>query len=524
MRIEQTLEATARALPDKAALIVDDRRVTYAELDEQASRFARTLAGLGVSRGERVVLFLDSSVEAVVGLYGALKAGCVFSIVNAGTKAPKLSFILNDLEPAVVVSQERLLPVLEEVLPGARSVRHAFLTDVAPPSPRYAELGPALRAASAEPLAHGGIDLDLAYVIYTSGSTGFPKGVMMTHQSSVHGAGSVIQYLGNRPDDLVLSVIPLSFDYGMYQVLMSVRVGSTLVLENGFTFPNQVMRKVAKERITGLPLVPTTASIIVNMKGLGPGAFPDVRYITSTAAPLPPAHSARLQELFPNARIFSNYGLTENIRGTYLPPEELSRRPTSVGKAIPNTEAYVVDDDGRRLPTGATGELVIRGANLMRGYWRNQDATDAVLRTGPNPWERVLHTGDLFKTDADGFLFYVGRKDDLLKSRGEKVPPKEVENVLYQLQGVREAAVIGIPDPVQGMAIRAVLALEPGCALTPRDVQAHCARYLEDYMVPSSVEFRPELPKTESGKIKRRALQDEALAAARPADPAKPKG
>lgn len=514
MRVEHTLEATARALPDKVALVVEDRRVTYAELDEMACRAARGLAGLGLERGDRAVLFLDNSLEAVVALYGVLKAGGIYSIVNAGTKPAKLAFILKDLEPKVVVSQERLLPVLDEALREAASVQHVLLADVeAPPAPRRG-FWPLVGAAPAAPVPHGGIDLDLAYVIYTSGSTGFPKGVMMTHQSALHGSGSVIQYLGNRPDDVVLSVIPLSFDYGMYQVIMSCRVGSTLILEAGFTFPNQVMRKVARERVTGLPIVPTTASIIVNLKGLAPGACPDLRYITSTAAPLPPAHAARLQELFPGARIFSNYGLTENIRGTYLPPEELARRPTSVGKAIPETEAYVVDEHGRRVPSGTVGELVIRGANLMRGYWRNPAATDAMLRPGPHPWEKVLHTGDLFKTDAEGFLYYVGRKDDLLKSRGEKVPPKEVENVLYQLPGVHEAAVVGVPDPVQGMAIRALLALQPGCTLSARDVQAHCARFLEDYMIPSSVEFRPELPKTESGKIKRRELQAEVEAAA----------
>jgi acyl-coenzyme A synthetase/AMP-(fatty) acid ligase len=176
---------------------------------------------------------------------------------------------------------------------------------------------------------------------------------------------------------------------------------------------------------------------------------------------------------------------------------------------MPNSEAYVVDEAGRKMPHGSVGELVFRGANLMRGYWRNPEATADALRPGPFPWENVLYTGDLFKADDDGFLYYVGRKDDLLKSRGEKVPPKEVEDVLYQLPGVREAAVVGIPDDVQGMAIHAIVAVAPGYDFAPRDVQAHCAKFLEDFMIPCSVEFRPELPKTESGKIKRRQIQAE---------------
>jgi amino acid adenylation domain-containing protein len=510
-RLEHALEAAARAAPDKVALVVDDLRLTYAELDEKANRFAHALRRAGLRRGDRVALFLDNSVELVVGMFGVAKAGGVYSIVNTLTKAPKLTFILDDLAPRIVVSHERLLHVLEETLPKAASVEQVFLSDVPGAQGRYRSLWDELEREPGTPPPNDGIDLDLAYVIYTSGSTGSPKGVMMTHQSSVQGASSVIRYLGACEDDVVLSVVPMSFDYGMYQVIMSCLVGSTLVLEHGFAFPHEVMRKIAAEKVTALPLVPTTAAIIVNLKGVVAGAYPTLRYVTSTSAPLPPAHGRRLQELFPSARIFSNYGLTENIRGTYLPPEELARIPTSVGKAMPNSEAYVVDDVGRPLPHGSVGELVFRGANLMRGYWRNPEATDAALRPGPYPWEKVLHTGDLFRADEDGFLYYVGRKDDLLKSRGEKVPPKEVEDVLYALPGVREAAIVGIPDEVQGMAIRAIVALAPEYDLSARDLQAHCARFLEDYMVPSSVEFRAELPKTESGKVKRRELQAAAL-------------
>jgi acyl-CoA synthetase (AMP-forming)/AMP-acid ligase II len=218
------------------------------------------------------------------------------------------------------------------------------------------------------------------------------------------------------------------------------------------------------------------------------------------------------------------YGLTENIRGTYLPPEQLGTRPTSVGKAIPNTEAYIVDDRDERVGPGVVGELVIRGPNLLTGYWGNPEATDQALRPGPYPWEKVLYTGDLFRMDEEGYLYFVARKDDIIKTRGEKVSPKEVENVLYALDGIREAAVIGVPDPVLGMAIRAVVVLCEGATLTERDVLRHCARHLEDFMVPGEVEFRSELPKTESGKIRKRELRDEAnqavgaVAAAPPLD------
>jgi len=316
-------------------------------------------------------------------------------------------------------------------------------------------------------------------------------------------------YLENSEDDVILSVVPMAFDYGMYQVIMSCGFGGTIVLERSFAFPQLILRKMAQEGVTGLPVVPPTASILLGMKGLQPGGFPRMRYITNTAAPLPPAHSRRLQEIFPSVRIFSNYGMTENIRGTYLPPEEIHNRPSSVGKAMPNTEAYVVDEGGKRLGPGQVGELVIRGPNLLKGYWRNPEATDQALRPGPHPWEKVLYTGDLFLADEEGYLYFQGRKDDIIKTRGEKVSPKEIENVLYSLEGILEAAVIGVPDPVLGMALKAVVVPVAGSTLTDRDILRHCAQHLEDFMIPREIEFREELPKTESGKIRKRDLQDE---------------
>jgi long-chain acyl-CoA synthetase len=252
--------------------------------------------------------------------------------------------------------------------------------------------------------------------------------------------------------------------------------------------------------------VPTMAAIILQMKDLRPDAFPHLRYVTNTAAALPPAHIARLRQLFPHASLYSMYGLTECKRCTWLPPAELDRRPGSVGIAIPNTQAYVVDEAGERCPPGVVGELVIRGAHVMKGYWEDEAATARALRPGPYPWEKVLHTGDLFRTDPEGFLYFVGRKDDIIKTRGEKVSPKEVENVLYGLPGVREAAVVGIEDAILGRAIKAVIAADAEASLTAQEVIRHCARNLEDFMVPKVVEFRDRLPKTESGKISRRAV------------------
>jgi len=497
MRVEQFLRDSARRFPEKPALIAGGRRMTFAELDTTSDRLAAALAQRGLKRGDRVIVFMDNCWEAVVSIFAVLKAGAVFSPINPSTKADKLAYVVNNCRASAILTQSKLLPVTD----AARAECPSLKIDIAVGR----DFDDALNCETAPP-AMPGIDVDLAMLVYTSGSTGFPKGVMMTHNNVVAAATSITTYLENTPDDIILNVLPISFDYGLYQVLMAIKAGATLVLEKSFAFPQVIFNRMKEEQVTGLPLVPTMAAMILGMKDLKPGAFPDLRYLTNTAAALPPAHIARLLELFPAANIYSMYGLTACKRCTYLPPAELKRRPASVGIAIPGTEAYVVGDDGERLPPGEVGELVIRGAHVMKGYWENPEATDKALKPGPFPWEKVLHTGDLFRTDDEGFLYFVGRKDDIIKSRGEKVSPKEVENVLYALPGVREAVVVGAPDPILGLAIKAVVALEPGADLTEQNIIRHCAKNLEDFMVPKIVEIRDELPKTESGKISRRLV------------------
>lgn len=511
MRVEEFLRESARRCGDKVALVTGDARISYRELDHASDRLAGTLTERGIARGDRVIVFMDNCREAAISIFAALKAGAVFSPINPSTKAEKLAYVINNCGARALITQDKLRAVASAALAETPSIALTIVTGAREPNlPGAVSFGAAL-AADLAPPDYPGIDLDLAMLIYTSGSTGFPKGVMMTHQNVVAAATSITTYLEKTPDDVILNVLPISFDYGLYQVLMAVKLGATLVLEQSFAFPQKIFAKMTAERVTGLPLVPTMAAIILQMRDLRPNAFPHLRYITNTAAALPPAHIARLQALFPTARLYSMYGVTECKRCTYLPPGELKRRPGSVGIAIPGTEAYVVDEQGARVPAGVVGELVIRGAHVMKGYWNDPQATAHALRPGPFEWEKVLHTGDLFRADADGFLYFVARKDDIIKTRGEKVSPKEVENALYALPGVREAAVVGVPDPVLGRALKAVVAVDPRANLTAQDVIRHCARHLEDFMVPKLVEFRDALPKTESGKISRRLVAADTL-------------
>ncbi|CAI2935328.1 class I adenylate-forming enzyme family protein [Aminobacter niigataensis] len=503
MRLEQFLRDSARLRGDKIALIARDARLSYAELDSLSDRLAAALGDRGIGRGDRVLVFMDNCWEAAVLVFAIAKAGAVFSPINPSTKADKLDFIIGNCRARAVLTQARLLPVVSEALAARDNDLLVVSTAAGGVAPKGAVSFEQCLASDAPPANHGGIDVDLAMLIYTSGSTGRPKGVMMTHRNIEAAAGSITTYLENTPDDIILNVLPLAFDYGLYQLIMSVKMGATLVLEKSFSFPQAIFDVIRAENVTGFPLVPTMAALILQMRDIKPGFLPSLRYVTNTAAALPPAHIARLRELFTGVRLYSMYGLTECKRCTYLPPAELDRRPGSVGIAIPNTEAFVLDDDGNPAPPGTPGELVIRGPHVMQGYWENEEATNRMLRPGKNPWEKLLYTGDLFSRDAEGFLYFVGRKDDIIKTRGEKVAPKEVEAVLHACPGIAEAVVIGVPDPILGHAIGALVVLsDPG--VTQREILRHCQAHLEDFMVPKIIEFRSELPRTDTGKVSRR--------------------
>jgi amino acid adenylation domain-containing protein len=520
MLVHEFLESSARRIPEKEALIFEGRRLTYAQLNTEANRFAHALLASGVERGDRVVIFADNGVETTIAIFGTLKMGGVFVVVNPTTKAAKLAFLLGNCRPTALVTQRtRQAEASAACATGGASLRRVLWSDLATgtPAPKViSQNGTAIPSSRWDDAVAGQpatrphtrcIDVDLATIIYTSGSTGNPKGVVSTHANVCAAATSITTYLENVPDDIILSVLPLSFDYGLYQLLMSCLVGATLVLERGFTFPARALKLLVEERVTGFPIVPTIASILLQNEQLCGDDYPTLRYMTNTAAALPVSHIQRLRAAFPRVRMYSMYGLTECKRVAYLPPEELDRRPGSVGVAIPNTEVYIVDDEGNRVPPNTIGELVVRGSHVMRGYWEAPEETTKRYKPGPLPGETVLYTGDLFTMDDEGFLYFIGRKDDIIKSRGEKVAPKEIEAALYQLPGVQEAAAVGVPDPLLGEAVKLFIALAPGAMLTERDVRAHCSRSLEDFMQPKYVEIWNEpLPKGNTGKIDKKVL------------------
>lgn len=498
-RVEQFLVESAAKHPDKVALIFQQQKLTYAELNRQSSNFAGHLRHSGFLRGERVLVFLPNCPQAVIAIFGILKAGGVFSVINHGTKADKLGFIQGNCRAKFIVTNQSLLDITMRAGFDSHTV---YLTDSTAESANLS-FTEAIETTPESPEFNSGIDTDLAMLVYTSGSTGSPKGVMMMHRNICFAAASINTYLRNSSDEIILLTLPISFDYGLYQIFLASQLGATVILEQGFTFPAATLNAAREHKATNFPLVPTMAALLVRMKNLSTDGLESLRCFTNTGAALPPEHIKQLQKLFPKTMMFSMYGLTECKRCTYIEPEELAQRPDSVGKAIPFTEVFIVDADNNILDHGKTGELVIRGSHVMPGYWENDAATAKAIRPHPlYPWEKVLYTGDLFRMDAAGYLYFIARQDDIIKSRGEKISPKEIENVLYALDSVQEAVVIGIPDEILGNILKAIIVPTNG-ALIERTVITHCRAHLEPYMVPQQVEFREQLSKTSSGKIDR---------------------
>lgn len=516
--LHESLTASARQFPDKPAVVVEGTTYRYADLLDAALRLAAALRARGIQRGDRVAIYMDNTWPCVVSIYAVLLAGGVFLVVNPQTKADKLAFILDDSDALLLLTDSHLAPAFGAVLADAHKLKGVICSGKWPLPPNVSATAKniepfdeVLKTTAPLDRPEFVIPNDLSALIYTSGSTGNPKGVMHTHQSMVFAAESIAEYLRLSGSDRILCVLPLAFDYGLYQLLMAMRLGATLVLERSFTYPAQIFNRMREQQVTVFPGVPTIYAMLLSMHAREKLEFPSVMRVTNTAAALPAAFQQQLREVFPNALIYRMYGLTECKRVCYLEPELADAKSESVGKAIPGTEIFLLTVDGEPVPPGETGILHVRGPHVMLGYWKQPELSARMLKSGSLPGERVLCTQDWFRMDEEGFLYFVGRSDDIIKTRGEKVSPVEVENVLHGMPGIREAAVVGVADTLLGQVIRAYVALEPGATLTDKEIIKYCLSRLENFMVPKEVMFLPELPKTNTGKISKKTLGDKAV-------------
>ena len=502
--------------PDKIAVVVEGQPYRYGELLDQAQRLASALLARGLQRGDRIAIYMDNTWPCIISIYAVALAGGAFLVINPQTKADKLAYILNDSEAGILLTDAHLKPVINEAVSACQSLRHVICSgkentvqqDLAAVSVPVEYFDTVI--ASATPLATPAhiTPVDLAALIYTSGSTGNPKGVMHTHQSMTFALGSLIEYLRLKHEHVMLNVLPFAFDYGLYQLLMAVELGATLVLERSFTYPAVVFKRMQEYQVNVFPGVPTIFSMLLAAHARAPLAFPAIERVTNTAAALPADYVPRLKQIFPNALIYKMYGLTECKRVSYLEPEWIDTHADSVGKAIPGTEVFLLNEQGQPAAPGERGILHVRGPHLMLGYWKQPELSAHMLKPGQLPHERVLCTHDWFRMDEDGFLYFVGRSDDIIKTRGEKVSPIEVENVLHGIEGVIEAAVIGWPDELLGEKICAFVALAEDTGLSDKQIRKLCLNQLENFMAPQEIIILPSLPKTATGKISKKLLKE----------------
>ncbi len=512
MLIQDFLERSAQLNPDKIALVCNGQSWTFGALEAAANRLAHGLIKHGVERWDHVAICLDNSPEAVICIFAVAKVGGAFLPLGPSIRPKKLAFVMDHSRATALIIDASKFDSLHQDCRFNCHPRVIFtaggnLDASTDEGVRFVPLRIVIEQKDVPqgPPQNGAIDIDPAALIYTSGSTGNPKGVVLTHLNIVSATTSIVHYLKNTSNDVILNVLPLCHSYALTQLMTAFHVGATLVLEGSFHSPYKIVKTITQTKVTGFALVPTIASSLVELD-LRDYDFSSLRYMTNAAAALPTPIIRKLRAMLPHVDLFSMYGLTECIRASYLPPDQVDIRPTSIGRGMPNQEVYIVDEVGQRLGPGAAGELIVRGSNVMSGYWAQADETRKSLKPGPITGEKVLHTGDLFRMDDQGYLYFVGRKDDMIKTCGEKVSPREIEEVICSLEAVAEAAVLGVPDEILGQAIKAIIRLKDGAQLAKGDVVRHCAQQLEDFKVPTLVEFCDSFPMSPGGKIMKREL------------------
>ncbi len=506
---------SATLRPDHVALRSRDRSIPYSELAAQIDAVAGGLIALGLKRLERIAVYLPKRPETVASFFGIVRAGGVFVPVNPLLKPPQVAHIVNDCDARIVVTSSDRAAELAQVLRECTEVRAVVLTDC--PAASSPQPG---RSISWEQFTsfgvrtgHRVIDMDMAAILYTSGSTGKPKGVVLSHRNMVTGALSVSSYLQNVPDDRLLAVLPFSFDYGFSQLSTAFHVGASVSLLD-YLFARDVLKLLERDRITGLAGVPPLWAQLADLEW-PTGITQHLRYITNSGGAMPRSTLDKLRRAVPRTRVFLMYGLTEAFRSTYLDPAQVDRRPDSIGKAIPTAEILVVRPDGTECEPNEPGELVHRGSLVALGYWNDPNKTAERFRPVPqqDPGlvlpEVAVWSGDTVRRDAEGFLYFVARRDEMIKTSGYRVSPTEVEEVLYATGLVADAVAVGVPHAALGQAIVAVVSVAPGSAADSDRLLEECRKRLPTFMVPLRVEWRESLPRNPNGKFDRPRLATE---------------
>ncbi len=511
MLVHHILEKSVQRHPEKPAVWFANTWVTYGVLEEKSAKLAGFFHERGIQRGERIALLFENSIDYVVSYYAVLKAGAVVVSLNTELMTDTLkSILLHCSASGLIVSRKnikKILPIFNQ-LPQLKFLvlEKKLSVEAAPDFPdTTVTLDAIYEAGALVPLPSRAIDIDLSSIIYTSGSTGEPKGVMLSHLNIVQNTRSITEYLQLSGHDRIMAVLPFHYVFGLTLLNTHFLVGGTVVIDNRFTFPNLVLETMKNQQVTGFAGVPSTFMILLNKTSIREYVpFEHLRYVSQAGGHMAVAIQKQVKEMFAPAKLVVMYGATELApRLTWLPPDKWDEKKGSIGISIPNTEAFIADEEGNRLPPGAEGEIVARGSNVMMGYWKDPEGTTQVIRNG------LYFTGDLGKADEDGFLFIVGRVKEMLKIGGNRVSAKEIEDAIIHLDGVLEAAVIGVPDPILGEAAKAFVVKKQGCESGEMSIKKALSRILPAYKIPGIIEFRDALPKNESGKIMKQQLKQE---------------
>jgi acyl-CoA ligase (AMP-forming) (exosortase A-associated) len=520
--LHHLISDSAERTPAATALGAGADSMDYQHLAKAVNAFAGGLIrNLALPRGGRVAIWLDKRFETVIACFGTAAAGGAFVPINPVLKPAQVSHILRDSGAHVLITSfERLAP-LQDTLATCPDLRHVVLT--APggvPAPAHVPLHQWADIQHPDAKLHRVIDADMAAILYTSGSTGHPKGVVLSHRNMVCGAQSVASYLENRADDVLLAALPLSFDAGFSQLTTAFAVGAKVALLN-YLLPRDVLKAVERERVTGLTAVPPLWIQLAQLQW-PQSITPHLRYFATTGGRMPLATLTRLRAALPHSKPYLMYGLTEAFRATYLAPEEVDRRPDSIGKAIPNAEVLVLRPDGTECAPNEPGELVQRGALVAQGYWN--DAPKTAERFRPLPAavsgrenglmlaEIAVYSGDTVRRDAEGFIYFIGRDDEMIKTSGYRVSPVEIEEMLYATAMIGECAAFGVAHDTLGHSITAIVTPPPEGTVDLAALTAECRARMPAYMVPAKIALHPgPLPRNPNGKIDRKTLARETL-------------
>jgi long-chain acyl-CoA synthetase len=506
----------ARRHPQRVAIVADDRRIRYAEFWDEVQRFAHALRARGLHPGERVAILLPNRIEAAVACYGCWLAGGIAAPLNVQARARDFEAWLRHSDARHIVYEHSHGDAAEAIAAIDASSGRASIErwpigaeyPLSPPDIGHDRSSDTFSidadAVGADVVDADAVEADdIALILYTSGTTGAPKGVSLSHGNLLANASAVIRYLELSEADSVLSILAFYYAYGASVLHTHLLCGGCVVLAQNLLFPHLLMDTIARERITGFSGVPSTYALLLERVKLADYDLSSLRYLTQAGGAMSPAITRRLRAALPDARLFVMYGQTEaTSRLTWLPPERLDEKLGSVGIPIDGVELRIAHENGHATDPGEPGEVWVRGPNIMRGYWNNPEASAAVLRDG---W---LRTGDMGHLDAEGFLFLAGRRSDMIKTGAHRVHPGDIEEVILEVSGVSEAAVVGIVDDILGQVVKAFI-VAPG--LPPQSenmIKAYCRERLASYKIPRDIEFVSSLPRTASGKVRRAALME----------------